>query len=307
MRRILLILFVGIFFMRVGEACSQSSHPYQIEMDVITGDGGFGTSTNYDLFGILGQPLGGGLSSSTHYRNYQGMIYALVGTPEQLEAIVLQFPGERASFNGCSLVTNHQPSFLWTSVEPFTKYVLQISTSSESFTAPISKANIQGSQSNWTPSGAIWKKIMTSSYNSGNIQDIYWKVVGTTATKTTEESEVWSFRVGAPQAVTINSPVKSSVLPSGAAPTFDFNTNCNVKFKLEISSSNDFLDSSKIKGANYSVKDPNLDRTLSKTVSSSLWSAVKKLVGSGTGYFRIKAWDGLSRITISEVRPFIIE
>lgn len=34
---------------------------------------------------------------------------------------------------------------------------------------------------------------------------------------------------------------------------------------------------------------------------------VKKLVGTGTGYFRIKAWDGLKRETASEVRAFTVQ
>ena len=306
MKKILLTLFLS-FFIGINQVNGQSNPPYRIEMDGITGDGGFGSSTNYDLIGILGQPLGGGLSSSTHYRNYQGMIYALIGAPEQVEVIVLQSPGDRASFNGCSLVTNHQPPFLWTSAEPFTKYVLQIAASSEDFTRPIAKATLKGTQSSWTPSSRIWKQILTSSDNSGDPQDIYWEVIGTKSDNTTEESGMWSFRVGAPQAVTINSPSKSSVLSPGAPPAFDFNTNCNVKFKLEISPLDDFVDSSKIKGSNYKVKDPNVETLLSKTLSSSLWTAVKKLMGTGKGYFRIKAWDGLNRETVSEVRSFTIQ
>jgi len=34
---------------------------------------------------------------------------------------------------------------------------------------------------------------------------------------------------------------------------------------------------------------------------------VKKLVGAGTGYFRIKAWDGLSRESVSEVKGFTVQ
>ncbi len=35
--------------------------------------------------------------------------------------------------------------------------------------------------------------------------------------------------------------------------------------------------------------------------------SVKKLLGTGTGYFRIKAWDGLKRETVSEVRSFAVQ
>ncbi len=39
----------------------------------------------------------------------------------------------------------------------------------------------------------------------------------------------------------------------------------------------------------------------------SQWSSVKTLVGTETGYFRIRAWDGISRESVSEVRAFTIQ
>lgn len=63
----------------------------------------------------------------------------------------------------------------------------------------------------------------------------------------------------------------------------------------------------KIKGFIYTVKDPNIETTLQETLSAVQWKAVKKLIGTGTGYFRIKAWDGISRNTISEIRSFTIQ
>jgi len=73
-----------------------------------------------------------------------------------------------------------------------------------------------------------------------------------------------------------------------------------------MSSQNDF-DSSETKGFSYSVKDPNVETTLQKTLTSSQWNGVKSLVGEGTGYFRVRAWDGLKRETVSEVRSFTID
>jgi hypothetical protein len=144
---------------------------------------------------------------------------------------------------------------------------------------------------------------MTSSSQNG---EIYWKVIGTRPNRSTAESESWSFSTGPPQLVTINGP-PAGPLPGTPAPTFDFNTRCNVKFKLEISSVGDFSDPKKIKSFNYSTRDPNVDQRLIKTLSSFQWSSVKKLVGTGTGYFRIKAWDGINRESASEVRTFTIQ
>jgi hypothetical protein len=148
---------------------------------------------------------------------------------------------------------------------------------------------------------------MKASNNNGSPRAIYWKVVGTKADKTIVESEVRSFSIGAPQLVNVNAPLEGAILDSATLPTFDFDTNCNTKFKLEISSLSDFSVSTKIKAFNFTVSNPNLVSSLQKTLSSFQWNGVKTLVGTGTGYFRIKAWDGLSRPTVSETRTFTIQ
>ena len=97
------------------------------------------------------------------------------------------------------------------------------------------------------------------------------------------------------------------VLPSETPPVFDFSTNCNTKILLVLSSMEGFSDPSKIKGFRYTVKGPNTQAELQKTLTAGQWKMVKKLVGTGTGYFRIEAWDGLNRETVSEVREFTIQ
>jgi hypothetical protein len=98
-----------------------------------------------------------------------------------------------------------------------------------------------------------------------------------------------------------------AILPSGTPPRFEFHTSCNTKFKIEISPLEDFSDSRKIKGISWTVKDPNTQTTLQKTLTPGQWNAVKKLIGTAPGYFRIKAWDGIKRETISEVRSFSVQ
>jgi len=221
--------------------------------------------------------------------------------------IALQSPANGTVFKTCSLITKHQPSFQWTASETFTQYGVLFSTSPTDFSTPIAKATVNGTQNSWTPSVGIWKKVLASSYNGGSIRDIYWKIIGIKSDKTTAESDVSNFQIGTPQAVTINAPDNGAVLSSATLPTFDFGANCNVKFKLEISSLNDFSDLKKIKGFNYSTKDPNSETVLHKSLSPSQWTTVKKLVGTGIGYFRIKAWDGLNRESVSEVRGFTVQ
>jgi hypothetical protein len=148
---------------------------------------------------------------------------------------------------------------------------------------------------------------MSASNNTGVIRDIYWKVIGTLPNRSTVGSEVWSFKIGDPKAAAIEAPANGAALPAAVAPTFAWQTNGNVKFKLEISSLADFSSSTKIKSFNYTIKDPNVETTVNKTLPSFQWNAVKKLVGTGTGYFRVKAWDGINRPTVSETRSITIQ
>ncbi len=150
-----------------------------------------------------------------------------------------------------------------------------------------------------------WKRLLLFPGKEGGT--VYWKVVGTTADKTELESNVFSLRIEAPETVNINAPLNTAILDPAIPPTFDFATNCNTKFKLEISSLSDFSVSTKIKALNFTVSKPNLMPSLQKTLSAFQWTGVKKLVGTGIGYFRIKAWDTLSRPTVSEIRSFTIQ
>jgi hypothetical protein len=221
--------------------------------------------------------------------------------------IVLQFPANGAVFDSSDLITTYQPSFTWTESGTITRCTILFSTSETFFSAPIARASVSATKDSWTPSISIWKKLMSASNNSGMIRDIYWKVIGTLPNRSTVESEVWRFRIDLAQSVANISPANGATLPSGVPPTFGWQTNGNVKFKLEISSLPDFSNSTKIKSFNYTIKDPNVETTLSKTLPSFQWNAVKKLIGAGQGHFRIKAWDAISRGTVSGARSFTIQ
>jgi subtilisin family serine protease len=228
----------------------------------------------------------------------------------KISIIILQSPSGSAVFDPCALISNYQSTFTWVGEGTFSGFKILFSTSPTDFTTTgikVAAGSATGTSNNWKPSSFNWKAIMKSSNNNGSIRPIYWKVVGTKADKTTVTSEVRSFSIGTEQAVTINAPLDGAILDPVTLPTFDFDTNCNTKFTLQISSLSDFSVSTKVKGFNFTVSNPNLVVSLQKTLSSFQWNGVKKLVGAGTGYFRIKAWDGLSRPTVSEVRSFTIQ
>jgi hypothetical protein len=103
----------------------------------------------------------------------------------------------------------------------------------------------------------------------------------------------------------ILSPADSATLPAATPPTFVFDTTSNVKFRLEISTSSGFVPA-QTKAYTYTVPNPNVTTTLVKTLSSSQWTAVKALIGSGKGYFRVRGWDGINRLSDSVTRIFTI-
>lgn len=222
--------------------------------------------------------------------------------------ISLQSPDDTFVFDSCCLVNGYQPQFGWTASEPFKKYTIIISTSPTDFATigvVINKASVSGTYNTWKPSSFVWKKILQSSYNLGTIRDVYWKVVGTRADGTLTGSVVRSFRIGVAQSVTINLPADGDPLFATIPPTFSFDANCNKKFTLEFSPLSNFSDPTKIKAVSLTITNPNVQTTVQKTLSSFQWNGIVKLLGTG-GYFRIKAWDTLNRLTIAGPRFFSI-
>jgi uncharacterized repeat protein (TIGR01451 family) len=222
-----------------------------------------------------------------------------------LPPITLQSPSNGSIFDSGSLITTYQPPFNWTPNESLARFTILFSISPTDFSTQgilIARANIQGTRNSWTPVIGLWKRIMTLSFNKGDIRCVYWKVIGTRPDRTTVESEVRSLSIAKPQPVTINSP-QNGTLPTGVPPTIDFNLNGNVRFRLEFSPFNDFRNPKKIKAFVYTSSDPNVVTSFNRTLTLNQWIAVMKLV-RGTGYFRIKAWDGINRVTISETRSF---
>jgi hypothetical protein len=236
--------------------------------------------------------------------DWSGSLTVNISPPE---GIVLQLPLNGAVFDSSSLVNTYQPFFSWTESGTATRCTILFSTSFGGFATPIARASASGRKDGWTPPIFLWKKLMSASNNGGVIRDIYWKVIGAKPNRSPLESEVWRFRIDLPQAAAINSPADNAILPPDVPPTFAWRTNGNVKFKLEISSLADFTSSTKIKSFNYTIKDPNAETTLNKTLPSFQWNAVKKLIGAEQGHFRIKAWDGINRETVSEIRMFTIQ
>ena len=205
-----------------------------------------------------------------------------------------------------SLLSGRQPAFSWTVTGSCTGFTILFSTSPTDFHKPVASANVSGARTSWTPPASVWKNILKASDNNGAVRNMYWKVVAKQGKKGAE-TEVRSFKAAPAQVVTINSPASGAILPSGAAPAFDFATASNIKFRLEVSSLSDFSQTAKVKVFNYSTPHPDVDVSLQESLPMASWKAIKKLIGTGPGYFRIKAWDAINRETVSEVRSFTIQ
>lgn len=220
------------------------------------------------------------------------------------------FPRDNTVFSGCSIINGYQTTFAWVGLNgPFKSFTIYFSTSPVDFATKgslIAKAKVAGTRTTWIPSMRIWKKILVASYNGGSYTPIYWKVVGQRADKSTEESGVREFILGSPDPPDISQPRDGALLPASVPPAFEFWANCNTKFRLEFSPLLDFGDPKRIMNINWKLKDPNAYPVLNRALSSRQWAAVRKLISSNPGYFRMRAWDALKRETISETRSFSI-
>ncbi len=220
--------------------------------------------------------------------------------------VTLVSPEDGKIFTPFTMVPLYQPKFEWASTETFSSYAIKFSISPTDFTTPkifILSARVSGTKFKWKPDASSWLKLMAKSYHGGSVRNIYWIVVGKKSDGTKIESAPWSFQVGPNQPVTITYPPDGATLPVAPAPTFVFRTNSNTNFRVEFSPLASF---SKVVGFFSTESDPNFNPVKYQTLSWDQWTMVKQLLGKG-GYFRIKAWDGIYRKSLSDIRFFNID
>ena len=101
------------------------------------------------------------------------------------------------------------------------------------------------------------------------------------------------------------SPENGAALPGATPPIFAIQTNFNVKFSLDISTTSGFL-AGQTKSFTFTTPNPNVQTELLKTLSKSQWTSVKTLIGLGTGWFRVRGSDGIKRESDSTPESFTI-
>ena len=227
-----------------------------------------------------------------------------IGAVEYNGSLIAKAPADETVFADDSMINKYQPTFQWIAVEPFKSFEILFSTSATGFSTKgllIAEGSASGTKSSWTPPIATWKKIMAAGYNGVSTRPIYWKVVGNNSTA---QTSVRQFSVGSASPPAILSPADAAILPAAQDPTFIFTTGYNIKFHLEI---NLMGNPTQIIAYTYTVTNPIATPILEETLSSSQWTAVKKLIGGGTGYFRIRALDGINRESDSPAQSFTIQ
>jgi hypothetical protein len=231
-----------------------------------------------------------------------------IGAVEFNGLLIAKAPADGSVFTDGSIINKYQPTFQWIAVEPFTSFAILFSTSPTDFSTKgvfIIQGSASGTTSSWTPPIAMWEKIMATSYNNGGtVRPIYWKVMGTGANNAKTYTPVRQFSVGSASLPTILSPAYGTTLPAADNPAFVFLTGYNIKFRLEIWS---LAEPTKIIAYTYTVTNPITTPVLEEPLSSSQWTAVKKLIGTNIGNFRIRAWDGINRESDSGPQPFTIQ
>ena len=96
-----------------GMAYASSSPNYQIKSDVISGGGGEGSSTNYDLSDTIGQASAIGSSSSTTYANFGGFWYLIISVHGRAEIVGVWSSGIwywNPATSGWTKMNNYIPS-----------------------------------------------------------------------------------------------------------------------------------------------------------------------------------------------------
>ena len=81
------LIIAVLILICTGMVYASSSPNYQIKSDVISGGGGAGSSTNYDLSATIGQATPITISSSTTYANFAGFWHVMASVHERTEIV----------------------------------------------------------------------------------------------------------------------------------------------------------------------------------------------------------------------------
>jgi subtilisin family serine protease len=213
--------------------------------------------------------------------------------------IALSSPLDQASLDVCSYYA--PPTCQWNPRGSFSSYEIQFS-GDPTFTIIPVKLRVSGKATEKTmkPRSYQWKKVLLIPGDQGGT--VYWRVIGTRSDGTSATSDIRSMVISGPQPV--GNPILSP-MSKEALPTLMWQNNCNTKFKVWFGSGVTF---SKKKVFVYHISNPNDNGgTFSKKLTSSQWSAIRRLVGNESGsaiYWYVESRDSLNRHMVTMAMSF---
>ena len=122
---------------------------------------------------------------------------------------------------------------------------------------------------------------------------------------TSVPSEYRSMWVPSPEAV--GNPAISSTRQE-SLPILTWQNNCNIKFRVWFGNDPGFMPRTTVF---FQTKNPELNRGIfTKQLTYGQWLGIRRLVGDQAGskiYWYVESFDGLNRMTSTEVQSFILE
>ena len=214
--------------------------------------------------------------------------------------INIQSPSDGVTYTACDY--NNPPTSQWTSGGAFTSIGVQFSVNND-FSGVSLKVNGNLKSNSLTIQKTVWKRILLLPGTNGG--PVYWKVIANKKDGTMVESSVFSFTVGAPGPV---GHVGISSTSTAPPPTLSWNNNCNILFTVWFGNQPDFKTRPLKKlSLSFKIVNPNpVPDTFEKTLSTSQWNSIRKLVGDVTGntiYWYVQSQDGLGRKESTGVTP----
>jgi alpha-tubulin suppressor-like RCC1 family protein len=213
--------------------------------------------------------------------------------------LFLTAPWNGEGITGCSYYD--LPTFSWSTEETFKSFEIQFSLDRGFSSIPL-KVKVSGTVTETQMKSSTLKKIMSMPGAEGGA--VYWRVVGTKANKETVTSDVRMIWIGGGQEV--GSPEISPTQKS-SLPTLSWENRCGKKFKAWFGNDSSFTKKSSL---SFSVTSPmDNEGEFEKELTSSQWTAIRKLVGDGSGatlYWKVESWDGMNRYAVTEVMSFVL-
>ena len=213
-------------------------------------------------------------------------------------------PANEQEYTTCTY--SNPPKFQWNTSETYKNIKVQFSLQNNFSTIPV-KAKGKAGVNELQIETSLWKTLLLLPGPQGGT--IYWRVVGTKANKTKEESNIYSMQIEGPEPVG-----DSSIAPTSKAslPNVSWKNLCGTKFIAWFGNAFDFtIKGTKKKSYTFEDADPvDNEGVFTKGFRARQWKAIRKLVGDVRGstiYWYVESWDGVERYSKTAIMNFELE